>query len=72
MVPGANVTVTAQETGLAQSTTTDDSGVYSVTRLASGLCKVSVERPGFKKHVVQDVNIIGEQVSSVNVTVKVG
>jgi hypothetical protein len=72
VVPGANVTVTAQETGLAQSTATDASGVYSVTRLAPGLYKVSVEKTGFKKQVVQDVNIIGEQVSSVNVTVEVG
>ena len=43
-----------------------------MTRLAPGLYKVSVEKPGFKKQVVQDVKIIGEQVSSVNVTVEVG
>jgi Carboxypeptidase regulatory-like domain/TonB dependent receptor len=72
VVDGAKVTVTAQETGIAQQTLTGDSGVFSVTRLAPGLYRISTEKAGFKTKVVENVNIIGDQVTSVNVTLEVG
>jgi hypothetical protein len=71
-VSGAKVTVTADETGITQETTTDDAGVYSVNRLAPGLYTVTAEKEGFKKKVLDKVNIIGDQVSSVNVSLEVG
>jgi hypothetical protein len=72
VVEGANVTVTAQETGISQATTTSDTGVYSVTRLAPGLYRISAEKAGFKIKVVENVNIIGDQVTAVNVALEVG
>jgi hypothetical protein len=71
-VGGAKITVTAQETGISQETTTDDSGVYSVNRLAPGLYRISVEKAGFTVKVVENVNIIGDQITSVNVSLQVG
>src|ERR1700740_1390969 len=72
VIDGAKVTVTANETGLSQETTTDDKGVYSVNRLAPGLYTISVEKGGFKKESLESVNIIGDQVTSVNVTLQLG
>jgi hypothetical protein len=71
-VGGAKITVTAQETGISQETTTDDSGVYSVNRLAPGLYRISAEKAGFTVKVVENVNIIGDQITSVNVSLQVG
>ena len=71
-VSGAKVTVTAKDTGLSQETTTDASGVYNVNRLAPGLYTIVVEKGGFQKKVLDDVNILAEQVSSVNVALEVG
>lgn len=71
-VGGAKITVTAQETGISQETTTDDSGVYSVNRLAPGLYRISAERAGFTVKVVENVNIVGDQITSVNVSLQVG
>ena len=66
------MTVTAKDTGLSQETTTDSSGVYSVNRLAPGLYTIVVEKSGFQKKVLDDVNILAEQVSSVNVALEIG
>jgi len=71
-VPDAKVTVTAKETGLAQETTSDSDGVYSVNRLAPGLYSVTVEKAGFKKKVLDNVQIIPEQVNALNITLEVG
>jgi len=71
-VPDAKVTVTAKDTGLVQETTSDANGVYSVNRLAPGLYTVAIEKTGFKRKVVDDIQIIPEQVNALNVTLDVG
>jgi hypothetical protein len=71
-VAGAKVTVTGQETGIAQETTTDASGVYSIFRLTPGLYRIAAEKAGFKTKVIENVNIIGDQTTSVNITLDVG
>jgi hypothetical protein len=72
VVSGVKVTVTAKDTGLSQETTTDANGVYSVNRLGPGLYTIVVQKDGFQKKVLDDVNILAEQVSSVNVALEVG
>jgi len=71
-IAGAKITVISKDTGLTQVATTDESGVYSVPRLAPGLYTVTVEQAGFKKKVIDDVNVIAEQANAVNVTMDVG
>jgi hypothetical protein len=71
-VPGAQITVTAQETGLSQQAVTDDNGVFSVSRLAPGPYSVAVEKQGFKRKVLDQVNITADQVSGLNITLEVG
>ncbi|HEX6189006.1 MAG TPA: carboxypeptidase regulatory-like domain-containing protein [Pyrinomonadaceae bacterium] len=48
-VGGANVTVTNEATGVSQSQTTSDAGVYAFGVLPVGTYTVTVERSGFKK-----------------------
>ncbi len=72
VVSDAKVTVTAQDTGLSQESTTDANGVYSVNRLAPGLYTVTVEKAGFKKTVLSDVTVVAEQVNAVNLTMDIG
>src|SRR5271167_202462 len=72
VVSGATITVTAQETGVSQVVTTGDDGVYSVTRLAPGLYSIATEKKGFHKKIISDVNIVGEQVTAVNIALEVG
>ena len=72
VVGGAKVTVTAQETGVAQLTTTDENGVFTIFRLAPGLYRITVEKAGFKTKVVENVNVIGDQMAAGNVTLEVG
>jgi len=72
VVADANVTVTAQDTGLSQQTTTTANGDYSIVRLAPGLYTITADKAGFRKNIVKDVNVGAEQVSSVNLTLKIG
>jgi len=49
VLPGATVTVTNEATGLSQTQTTTDSGVYAFASLPVGTYTVTVEQTGFKK-----------------------
>lgn len=49
ILPGATVTVTNEDTGVSQSQTTTDSGVYAFASLPVGTYTVTVEQAGFKK-----------------------
>ena len=49
ILPGAAVSVTNEATGLSQTQTTTDSGVYAFASLPVGTYTVTVEQAGFKK-----------------------
>jgi hypothetical protein len=62
MVPGAQVTVTNVATGVSTSTTTSDSGNYTILYLVTGEYRVSVEAPGFKKLLREGIVLqLGDQ-----------
>src|SRR5258705_10424033 len=48
-IAGANVTVTNEATGVTQTQTTTESGVYAFEALPVGNYTVTVEQSGFKK-----------------------
>ncbi len=48
VVPGATVTATNEATGVAQTQTTTDSGLFAFPSLPVGVYSVKVERTGFK------------------------
>src|ERR1041385_6758963 len=57
LVTGAKVTVRNTNTGLERSTTTDDSGNYTVAELPIGPYEVRVEQTGFVASVVSNVAV---------------
>ncbi len=79
-LPGANVTVTQNDTNIARTVTTNDSGEYVVAELQPGSYTVKIDAPGFK--VAINTNVVLEtderrrfdvklDVGSVNETVTV-
>jgi len=71
-VQGATVTVISNETGVSKQATTDANGVYTVPALGPGKYRVIIEKQGFKKKTLEDVQVAAEQMNSVNVTLEVG
>ncbi|MGH9340364.1 MAG: carboxypeptidase regulatory-like domain-containing protein [Acidobacteriota bacterium] len=53
VIPGADVTITNQETNVSQRTVTSDAGVYYFGGLRRGLYTLAVELPGFKRWTTQ-------------------
>src|SRR5215472_3878346 len=72
VVKGAKVTVTNEGTGVSSTTTTSDSGFYSVQLLPPGKYTVSVEAASFQKASVHGVEVGAESTRGLNVVLKPG
>ena len=72
VIPGATVTLTNADTSEKQVSTTDDSGIYNFNALPPGKFSLTVERDGFQKKVVDDVQIIPEQPNALNLKLEIG
>ena len=71
-IAGAKVTATDQATGVSRDTQTSDQGFYRINELPPGTYTVTVEAPGFKQSVSQDVVVEAEQPRGFDVTLQVG
>ncbi len=60
-VPGANITLTSNETNISRTAVSNDAGVYSIPGLAPGRYTITVEKAGFSKQVLNNVTIASEQ-----------
>jgi hypothetical protein len=56
-VPKAAVQITQRQTGVTSSSETNTTGYYLADNLAPGAYDVSVNRPGFKTYLVQNVQL---------------
>jgi hypothetical protein len=72
VVPGAQVTLTSKETNRTIQGTTNDSGVFTLLSLAPGIYTITAERAGFKKATIDNVQVLGEQMQSVNLQLAIG
>ncbi|MDQ2950552.1 MAG: TonB-dependent receptor, partial [Acidobacteriota bacterium] len=72
LIPEAAITLTSNETNISHTAKTTGSGVFTISGLAPGTYKVSVEKPGFTKKLLNDVRVDAEQVRSLNVQLEVG
>src|ERR1700754_563919 len=68
VVPDATVTIVDKETNQTQTGKTDGGGTYTFNRLAPAPYTVTVEAKGFAKKTVDNVNISGETMQGLNVT----
>ena len=71
-VPNAKVTATNTEQGVSQTTTTNDSGYFTLSNLKPGNYRVSVEAQGFKTNVQENLRVIVGTSSTLDVTLQVG
>ena len=71
-VVGAKVTVTSVTKNTADSTTTNDSGNYTVTHLIPDTYNVRVEAQGFKVYEVKNVQVSADTSAKVDATMDVG
>jgi Carboxypeptidase regulatory-like domain len=71
-VAGATVTLTNTATAEKQTQTTGESGLYSFVNLSPGRYTIFVEKTGFKSVSREDVVVLVQQVTRVDVALAVG
>lgn len=71
-IPGASVTITNEATGVSQTQTTTEAGVYAFEALPVGNYTVTVEHAGFKKFLKTGNHIEVNSPLTVDVVMEVG
>ena len=71
-IPGANVVVTNQATGVSTSTVTTSSGTYDVPYLIAGTYKVQVTSPGFAPQTHENAVIGDNATIRIDIVLKTG
>ena len=66
VVPGAHLTLTNPATGEKQVRDSNDAGVFNFNALAAAKFRLEVEKDGFQKKVIDNLELIPEQANSVN------
>ncbi len=72
VVSGAKVTLTNTDTSATLVSTSDDNGIYQFNALPSAPYRLTIERTGFKKKVLAQVQIIPEQPNALDLPLEVG
>jgi hypothetical protein len=72
VVSGATVTLINLDNNHTETVTTTSGGVYTFASLPPGHYSITVEKQGFTKKSLADVEIAGEQTQSVNISLEVG
>src|SRR5690242_21072376 len=71
-VPGVKVEIKNIETNVAISTVTDSAGQYTGPFLKPGAYRVTVEAPGFKKFVRDNITLNVGQAAGIDIALEVG
>jgi len=72
VVPGATVTLTNTATDQKMVATSDDNGIYQFNALGPAPYSLTAERSGFKRKVLDHVQIIAEQLNSLDLQLEIG
>lgn len=72
VVPDATVTLLNTDTNLAMTAKSDPSGIYIFNAIPSAHYKITVEHAGFKKKVLESVQIIPDQLNALNLELELG
>jgi len=72
VIPGAQITVTNQGTGIAVKATTDAAGTYTVPDLLAGTYQVSAAKEGFKTFQFSGIRLLTGQTARQDVVLEVG
>ena len=71
-VPNARVSVRNEETGVSQSTTTDQSGHYSFYGIPSGNSALFVQANGFQQQTMSNIYLGTNRLNEIHATLRVG
>jgi len=72
VIPGATLTLTDQGTNAKVVRTSDETGVFNFNALPADQFTLLVERAGFQKKVLHDLQLIPEQANALNVKLEIG
>jgi hypothetical protein len=72
VIPGATLTLTNPATGQKQERTSDDAGVYNFNALPTARYSLEVDKNGFEKKVIDNLQLIPDQANALNVQLSVG
>ena len=72
IVPGARVTASITATGIKLSTVSTAAGLYSFVSLNPGVYEVTASQKGFESVAQDNVKVTVDQVSTVNIALRVG
>src|SRR5690242_7031709 len=70
--PGATVTITNRDTGLARTAVSNDTGNYSFTNVQAGSYDVKITLQGFREFVKTGVPVSVNEVSRVDASLELG
>src|SRR4030081_648921 len=71
-IPGATVTLVNTDTNNTMVSTSDGNGIYNFNALSPAPYRLTVEHEGFTKKVLEHVQIIAEQLNSLDLQLDVG
>src|SRR5687767_1218743 len=72
VVPGAAVSAKNTETGAVYPTVTTATGNFTITALPAGIYELSVESPGFRKHIGQGTQVQVAQTVRLDIVLQIG
>jgi hypothetical protein len=72
VIPGATLTLTDLATNKTIVQTSNDAGVFNFNALAASHFNLVVEKQGFMKKVLNDLQLIPEQANALNVSLELG
>ena len=72
MIPGATITLTNSQTGVAQTTVTDERGAYRFVNMQGGRYQLKVELQGFKTSITDAVTLLVDSTTRENPVMEVG
>lgn len=72
VIPDATVIATRDATGATFSTTTSTAGIYSFSNIAVGSYTVTIERTGFKKLLLKNVQVSANSITDADGILEIG
>ena len=72
VIPGAEVTLFHQATGVKQHTVTSAAGLYSFISLNPGVYQITASQAGFSRVMQDNIMVNVDQVTEANVTLQIG
>jgi hypothetical protein len=72
VIPGANVEMTSQNTGIARSVSSTEQGEYTFTNVDPGIYRISVSAKGFKTAVAREITLYVNQTARVDLSLELG